>query len=78
MGKAELSPHEPEINRFFVARAKRAMRFNEFGTRYILGGRRRRGVWPYALSNVRKPRKDIAGEGFEEHEIVSSAAKGYG
>jgi hypothetical protein len=26
---------------------------------------------------VRRPQRDIAGEGFEEHEIFSSAAEGY-
>jgi hypothetical protein len=35
---------------------------------------------PYALtkSNVRRPPRDIVGEGFEEHEIFSAATEGYG
>jgi hypothetical protein len=32
----------------------------------------------HACCNVRRPQRDIAGEGFEDHEIVAATAEGYG
>ncbi len=50
------------------------MRFKDLGTRYIF----LEADATRSCCNVRRPQRDIAGEGLEDHEIASPAAEGYG